>query len=62
MEGIVSNGWRVLRIEDYRIIQDTFSEDENKYYEGILTQGNGYFHVRGSFEEGLADAPQDESM
>ena len=49
-----------LRIEDYRIIQDTFSEDENKYYEGILTQGNGYFHVRGSFEEGLADAPQDE--
>lgn len=49
-----------LKIEDYRIIQDTFSEDENKYYEGILTQGNGYFHVRGSFEEGLTDAPQDE--
>ncbi|MDR2566786.1 MAG: hypothetical protein LBC97_12195 [Bifidobacteriaceae bacterium] len=26
----------------------------NKAWEGLLAQGNGYLHVRGSFEEGLA--------
>ncbi|WP_405116267.1 glycosyl hydrolase family 65 protein [Paenibacillus sp. FSL K6-1217] len=32
----------------------------HKYYEGLFTQGNGYMHMRGSFEEGCSDAPQDE--
>ncbi|WP_216857151.1 glycoside hydrolase family 65 protein [Paenibacillus tritici] len=32
----------------------------HKHYEGLFTQGNGYMHMRGSFEEGCSDAPQDE--
>ena len=48
----------ILRINGFEIVEDGFDQDKNKYYEGIFTQGNGYFHVRGSFEEGLADAPQ----
>ena len=48
----------ILRINGFEIAEDGFDQDKNKYYEGIFTQGNGYFHVRGSFEEGLADAPQ----
>jgi kojibiose phosphorylase len=32
-----------------------------KHYEGAFAQGSGYVHIRGSFEEGLAAAPQDES-
>lgn len=51
---------RFLKIDGFQIIQDGFKEEENKYYEGVFAQGNGYFHVRGSFEEGLLDAPQDE--
>ena len=50
----------ILRINGFEIVEDGFDQDKNKYYEGIFTQGNGYFHVRGSFEEGLADAPQNE--
>lgn len=49
-----------LKINGYEIVQETFDKEENKYYEGVFAQGNGYFHVRGSFEEGLVDAPQDE--
>ena len=37
-----------------------FNEDSAKYYEGLLTQGNGYMHVRASFEEGLKSVKQDE--
>ena len=51
---------RFLKIDGFEIIQDEFKPEENKYYEGIFAQGNGYFHVRGSFEEGLEAAPQDE--
>lgn len=50
----------ILQINGFKIVEDEFAQDKNKYYEGIFAQGNGYFHVRGSFEEGLADAPQDE--
>ena len=32
----------------------------SKHYEGAFAQGNGYVHLRASFEEGLAAAPQDE--
>lgn len=51
---------RFLKIDGFEIIQDEFKPEENKYYEGIFAQGNGYFHVRGSCEEGLEAAPQDE--
>lgn len=51
---------KILQINGFEIVEDKFDQDKNKYYEGIFTQGNGYFHVRGSFEEGLEDAPQNE--
>ena len=41
----------ILRINGFEIVEDGFDQDKNKYYEGIFTQGNGYFHVRGSFED-----------
>ena len=31
-----------------------------KHFEGAFTQGSGFMHVRGSMEEGIEDAPQDE--
>lgn len=40
--------------------EDGYHAELHKYYEGLFTQGNGYMHVRGSFEEGCSDAPQDE--
>ncbi|GKU23671.1 glycoside hydrolase family 65 protein [Clostridium folliculivorans] len=42
------------------IKEDQFNVNNNKYYEGIFTQGNGFMSIRGSFEEGINDAPQDE--
>lgn len=32
-----------------------------KHYEGVFTQGSGYLHIRGSYEEGLKAADQNES-
>jgi kojibiose phosphorylase len=47
--------------DDLWCIEDPgFNEDSSKYYEGLLTQGNGYMHVRGSFEEGVRSVKQDE--
>lgn len=37
-----------------------FNRNNSKAYEGLFAQGNGYLSVRGSFEEGLMDAPQNE--
>lgn len=37
-----------------------FSRSNSKAYEGLFTQGNGYLSVRGSFEEGLQEARQNE--
>lgn len=51
---------RHIKIDGYRVIQEHCCAEENKLYEGIFAQGNGYLHVRGSFEEGLSDAPQNE--
>ncbi|MCP1109559.1 beta-phosphoglucomutase [Ohessyouella blattaphilus] len=51
---------RVIKVEGFKIVEDQYTQDRTKFYEGILAQGNGYFHVRGNFEEGLVDAPQDE--
>ncbi|MDR0625716.1 MAG: hypothetical protein LBG11_00415, partial [Bifidobacteriaceae bacterium] len=39
--------------------QGSLARHTVKAYEGLFTQGNGYVHLRGSFEEGLEDAPQD---
>lgn len=41
-------------------LEEQFSKDTTKHYEGIFTQGSGYLHIRGSYEEGLAAAVQDE--
>ena len=43
------------------ITQTSLAPEETKHYEGLLTQGSGYLHLRGSYEEGLAAAPQDET-
>lgn len=42
-----------------RITETSYNSDLGKYYEGLFTQGNGYVHVRGSFDEGLIDSNQD---
>lgn len=42
------------------IAEDNYCADTAKYYEGLFTQGNGYMDVRGSYEEGLQAAVQDE--
>lgn len=46
--------------EEFCIRQERFSEKCEKHYEGIFTQGSGYLHLRGSYEEGLSDADQSE--
>ncbi len=47
-------------MNDFLIEETEYNPKWNKTYEGIMAQGNGYLHVRGSFEEGLEDAPQNE--
>lgn len=41
-----------------KVNQNKITKSLNKTYEGLLAQGNGYFHVRGTFEEGLKDSEQ----
>lgn len=41
-------------------LEEQFSSDLTKHYEGAFTQGSGYLHIRGSYEEGLKAARQDE--
>ncbi|MGO1638100.1 MAG: hypothetical protein ACTHYS_06585 [Ancrocorticia populi] len=45
-------------LDEWSVTQTQWDTDTNRAWEGLLTQGNGYFHVRGSFEEGLRDDPQ----
>lgn len=40
------------------IERGSFEPARAKGFEGLFTQGSGYLHIRGSFEEGLAGAPQ----
>ncbi|BCJ98281.1 glycoside hydrolase family 65 protein [Anaerocolumna chitinilytica] len=42
------------------LYENSYNGDMVKYYEGLMTQGNGYLHVRGSYEEGISGALQDE--
>ncbi|HHV99923.1 MAG TPA: glycoside hydrolase family 65 protein [Clostridiaceae bacterium] len=44
----------------YCICESNFSLKTSKHYEGVFTQGSGYLHIRGSFEEGLEGANQNE--
>jgi len=46
---------------EFRLLEETLDPDATKHFEGAFTQGSGYLHVRGSFEEGLAAAAQDEA-
>ncbi|XCP86240.1 glycosyl hydrolase family 65 protein [Roseburia hominis] len=43
----------------WNLIEQSYDSDLSKHYEGLFTQGNGYIHVRGSYEEGLIDSKQD---
>jgi trehalose/maltose hydrolase-like predicted phosphorylase len=45
---------------DFLLVESSLDARFTKHYEGAFSQGSGYLHVRGSFEEGLAAAPQDE--
>lgn len=45
----------------YHISEKQIKRSTCKHFEGLFTQGSGYLHIRGSFEEGLNEAPQDES-
>lgn len=57
----MNTGKQLLDIDElWCIKEDRFSGETTKHYEGLFTQGNGYMHVRGSFEEGLEGAAQDE--
>lgn len=38
----------------------TYDRQDNKHYEGAMTQGNGYMNIRASFEEDLEGEPQGE--
>jgi kojibiose phosphorylase len=45
----------------WTIEEQTFSVDKNTATEGLFTLGSGYLHVRGSLEEHLFEAPQNET-
>ncbi|MSS85421.1 glycoside hydrolase family 65 protein [Actinomycetaceae bacterium WB03_NA08] len=45
-------------LDDWHVTQTHWDLGTNRAWEGLLTQGNGYLHLRASFEEGLLDHPQ----
>lgn len=47
-----------MDLANWIINEDSFDISKNKHYEGALCQGNGYFSVRASFEEGISGANQ----
>lgn len=44
----------------YELRETGFHPAATKHYEGAFAQGSGYLHIRGSFEEGLLAADQNE--
>jgi trehalose/maltose hydrolase-like predicted phosphorylase len=42
------------------ITENKLNKDTTKGFEGMFAQGSGYLQIRGTFEEGLAAAPQNE--
>lgn len=53
-------GWQMNEDNLWCLQENGYHAGLHKHYEGLFTQGNGYMHVRASFEEGCSDAPQDE--
>lgn len=47
--------------ESWSIVEQRFDPAAAKAFEGLFTLGSGYLHVRGSLEEHLHDAPQNET-
>jgi kojibiose phosphorylase len=41
-------------------MQERFDPAKEKHFEGAFTQGSGYLHMRGSYEEGIAGASQND--
>jgi kojibiose phosphorylase len=44
--------------DHWTLTENAFQTETNQAWEGLLTQGNGYLHVRASLAEHLAEAPQ----
>jgi trehalose/maltose hydrolase-like predicted phosphorylase len=42
------------------LVEPGLDPRNTKHFEGAFAQGSGYLHIRGCYEEGLADAAQDE--
>ena len=40
-----------LLIDEWRIIQEDFLPEENRYFESIMSSGNGRMGLRGNHEE-----------
>lgn len=47
-------------MDTWKICEKTYDEKLNKNFEGLFTQGNGYLSIRGSFEEELSGAAQND--
>ena len=44
---------------NWTLTQDSFMSGQQALaWEGLFTQGSGYLHIRGSFEESLSGSPQ----
>ncbi|MBN1350379.1 glycoside hydrolase family 65 protein [candidate division KSB1 bacterium] len=50
--------WEVSPVSEWCIIQRKFDVKSHRHYESLFTIGNGYMSLRGAFEEGLPDDPQ----
>lgn len=44
--------------DQWKLVEEQFRPATNRAWEGLLTQGNGYMHVRASLAEHLPEAPQ----
>jgi kojibiose phosphorylase len=49
-----------MGINTWRVTEESYNKDLNKSFEGLFAQGNGYLSMRGSFEEDLTDASQND--
>lgn len=48
-------------METWKIVNSRFDITHLRAWEGLTTLGSGYLHIRGSLEEHLPNAPQDET-
>ncbi len=49
-----------MGMNTWKISEEGYNEKLNKNYEGLFTQGNGYLSIRGSYEEDLSGATQND--